>query len=127
MPMSVTNIVKACDFIMKTPVLAKTLVPVANAFRELSGYRKMGMKMEDLISEENDVMEKAILRMPKDEYYARTYRILTAHQLALSHHLLPKAKQLSEAEDTLVLTPYILEAEAEAAEKAELDNLVVVK
>lgn len=80
-----------------------------------------------MISEESDVMQKAISRLPAQESYARNFRILTAHQSSLSHHLLPKDKQIKQEEDVPYLLPYILEAEKEAFEKKELDNLVIVK
>lgn len=70
-------------------------------------------------------MQKAIKRLPSSVSYARNYRILTAHQLSLSHQLLPADKALKPEEDDHYLIPYILEAEKEAFEKAELDNIEV--
>lgn len=93
----------------------------------MAGYRKLGLRLDDLIIEENPVMQKAISRLPKDELYSRNYRILTAHQLALSHQILPPSKLLKYEEDLPSLTPYILELELEAFEKDELDNIAVVK
>lgn len=72
-------------------------------------------------------MQKAISRLPADVSYARNYRFITAHQLALSHQLLPPSKAVKPEEDTHYLIPYILEAEKEAFEKAELDNIVIPK
>lgn len=72
-------------------------------------------------------MQKAISRLPADESYARNYRFITAHQLALSHQLLPANKAVKPEEDTHYLIPYILEAEKEAFEKAELDSITVSK
>lgn len=82
-------------------------------------------RFNDLIIEENPVMQKAISRLPEEESYARNYRILTAHQCALSHQLLPANKAVKPQEDTHYLIPYILEAEKEAFEKVELDNMKV--
>lgn len=70
-------------------------------------------------------MQTAISRLPATESYARNFRIINAHQLALSHSLLPADKALTFQEDIPYLTPYILEAEMEAAERAELDEVVV--
>lgn len=72
-------------------------------------------------------MQKAISRLPADESYARNYRFITAHQLSLSHQLLPESKAVKPEEDTNYLVPYILEAEKEAFEKAELDSIVITK
>ncbi|GMM33248.1 ubiquinol--cytochrome-c reductase subunit 7 [Saccharomycopsis crataegensis] len=126
MPQSVTSIVKTVDFILKTPALASVLVPVSKVFTELSGYRKIGLRFDDLIAEETPIMQKAISRLPASESYARNFRIITAHQCTLSHQLLPLSKQVKPEEDVPYLIPYILEAEAEAAEKKELDEMVVV-
>lgn len=51
--------------------------------------------------------------------------MITAHQCALSHHLLPPNKAVKPEEDSHYLIPYLLEAEKEAFEKAELDNIEV--
>lgn len=75
--------------------------------------------------EETPVAQKALSRLPDDVTYARNYRMITAHQLALSHQLLPPSKALKPEEDTHYLIPYLLEAEKEAFEKAELDNIEV--
>ncbi|RLV89083.1 Cytochrome b-c1 complex subunit 7 [Spathaspora sp. JA1] len=122
---SITSIVKTCDLIRSRPVLSKVLVPLSQLFTSFAGYREMGLKYNDLLMEETPVMQTALRRLPEDVSYARNYRILTAHQLALSHQLLPANKAVQPSEDDHYLIPYILEAEAEAFEKAELDNMQV--
>ena len=122
---SLTTVVKAVDFILKTPVLAKAFVPLGKLYCQYAGYRQIGLRFDDLIAEESDVMQTAIRRLPPSESYARNYRMLTAHQCAFTHHLLPESKQLKPEDDIPYLTPYILEAEAEAAERELLDNIVV--
>lgn len=122
---SITSVVKAADFILSRPTLSKVVVPVAKAFCAYAGYREMGLKFNDLIAEESPVMQKAISRLPEEESYARVYRNITAHQLSLSHQLLPPNKAVQPEEDTHYLIPYILEAEKEAFEKRELDNIEV--
>lgn len=82
-------------------------------------------RFNDLILEETPVAQTAISRLPKDEIYARNFRFITAHQCALSHHLLPANKVVTPEEDTHYLIPYLLEAEKEAFEKVELDNMEV--
>ncbi|ODV65243.1 ubiquinol-cytochrome c reductase complex 14 kDa protein [Hyphopichia burtonii NRRL Y-1933] len=124
---SVTSIVKLSDFILSRPTLSKIVVPAAKAFCAYAGYREMGLKYNDLIADENPIVEKAISRLPEQEVYARNYRMITAHQLALSHQLLPPKKAVQPEEDTNYLIPYILEVEKEAFEKAELDNIQVSK
>lgn len=122
---SYTSIVKAANFILSRPTLAKVVTPLANKFVSFAGYREMGLKFNDILLEETPIMQTAIRRLPADLSYSRNYRILTAHQLALSHQLLPAEKAVKPEEDDHYLIPYILEAEKEAFEKAELDNIEV--
>lgn len=122
---SITSIVKTADFILSRPTLSKVLVPAAKLFTAYGGYREMGLKFNDLIIEESPIVKKALSRLPELESYTRNFRILTAHQLALSHQLLPDNKAVQAEEDTHYLIPYILEAEKEAFEKAELDHIQV--
>ncbi|CAI5760606.1 unnamed protein product [Candida verbasci] len=125
MPQSVTSIVKVANFILSRPTLAKVVTPIAQKFVAYAGYREMGLKFNDLLQEESPVMQKALKRLPEDVSYARVNRLITAHQLSLSHHILPADKAVKPEEDDHYLIPYILEAEKEAFEKAELDNIEV--
>ena len=123
MPQSFTSIVKVGDYILRSPILSKVCVPVAKKFVELSGYRKLGLRYNDLFSEENPIMQTALKRLPEDESYSRNYRIIRAHQYELTHHLLPRNEWIEAKDDVNYLLPYILEAEAEAIEKDQLDHL----
>ncbi|KAG7662122.1 QCR7 [[Candida] subhashii] len=123
--MSFTTIVKRGEWIRSRPILAKIFIPIAKTYASYAGYREMGLKLNDLFAEETPVMQKALSRLPEAESYARNFRILTAHQCALTHSLLPADKAIQPEEDTHYLLPYILEAEKEALEKAELDNMKV--
>lgn len=82
-------------------------------------------RFNDLILEETPIVQKALSRLPEQETYARNFRMITAHQCSLSHHLLPANKAVKPEEDIHYLIPYLLEAEKEAFEKAELDNIEV--
>lgn len=124
---TLTAVKRQADFILKTPLLRQMLLPAAKAFTYFSGYRQMGLKLDDLIWEENPAMQKAISRLPAEESYARNYRIITAHQLAVSIDLLPESKAIKPEEDTPYLAPYLLEAEAEIAEKEALNNSALAK
>ncbi|KAI5961278.1 APA2 [Candida theae] len=120
------NVLKsAANFILSRPTLSKIVTPLANKFTAYAGYREMGLKFNDLLMEETPVMQKAIKRLPPSLSYSRNFRILTAHQLSLTQQILPPGKALKPEEDDHYLIPYILEAEKEAFEKAELDNIEV--
>lgn len=126
--MSTLSLVKKqADFILNTPLLRQLALPASKYFTALAGYRNVGLRLDDLLIEETPVAQKAISRLPTEESYARNYRIITAHQLFLSHDLLPESKVLKAEDDVPYLTPYILEAEAEAAEREALNNSIVVK
>lgn len=125
MAQSFTSIVKTVNFINSSPALKGIFAPLKTGFIYLSGYRELGLKMNDLLAEENDIVETAVRRIPKEEQYARIYRIVQSHQLELAHHVLPKAKQMTAEKDDNYLLPYLLEAEEAAREKEALDNLQI--
>ncbi|KAK9356107.1 cytochrome b-c1 complex subunit 7 [Lipomyces doorenjongii] len=108
------------------PALAKLITPLQGFLIETNGYRKMGLRYDDLIAEENPIVQKAINRLPPKEYYDRVFRIRRAHQLSLMHQLLPKEEYLKPEEDVRYLTPYILEVEAEMKEREYFDTMAVV-
>lgn len=80
-----------------------------------------------MIEEENDVVQTALRRLDEKESYDRVFRILQASQLSLTAQILPKDKQMTDAQDTAYLLPYILEAEKAAFERIALDNITVTK
>jgi ubiquinol-cytochrome c reductase subunit 7 len=45
-------------FVKSSPALMRALTPVANAFANAAGHRKLGLKYDDLIIEENPEMQK---------------------------------------------------------------------
>lgn len=114
---SYTSIVKAANFILSRPTLAKVVTPLANKFVSFAGYREMGLKFNDILLEETPIMQTAIRRLPADLSYSRNYRILTAHQLALSHQLLPAEKAVKPEEDDHYLIPYILKLKRKLLKK----------
>ncbi|CAK7271554.1 Cytochrome b-c1 complex subunit 7, mitochondrial [Sporothrix epigloea] len=114
-------------FIRQRPWLHKALKPVANWYVNLSGYRQMGLRADDLIPEENDVVQQAIKRLPAQENYDRIFRMRRAVQLSLQHKLLPKSQWTKPEEDKPYLLPLIHEIEAEIKERHELDTIEVIK
>ncbi|KDQ59478.1 hypothetical protein JAAARDRAFT_33049 [Jaapia argillacea MUCL 33604] len=105
--------------------LHKYLKPVADWYANLAGYRKMGLKYDDLLVEENDEVEKAISRLPAREQYDRAFRFKVASQCSVQHGPLPKEKWLPASEDKRYLKPYVQEAIAEAEERAAWDTMEV--
>ncbi|PKY02240.1 ubiquinol-cytochrome c reductase complex 14 kDa protein [Aspergillus campestris IBT 28561] len=89
------------------------------------GHQLTITSADDLIPEETETVQKALKRLPPKEAYDRVFRIRRAFQCSISHNLLPAAEQVKPEEDVEYLSPIIRAIEKEAAERADLDNLVV--
>ncbi|PLN75809.1 ubiquinol-cytochrome c reductase complex 14 kDa protein [Aspergillus taichungensis] len=113
------------SYIAKRPMLKRWMMPIANWYTDAAGYRKLGLRADDLIPEESETVQKALKRLPPKEAYDRVFRIRRAFQCSISHSLLPAAEQVKPEEDVEYLSPIIRAIEKEAAERADLDNLVV--
>lgn len=120
--------------------LMKWVAPLAQRYANLSGYRKFGLKYDDILIEENGTVQKALSRLSERESYDRAYRHRVAHQLAIEHRELPKSQWTPAAEvkhcscckdfesrvadmgngmqDSRYLTPLVKEIENENAERA---------
>ncbi|PQE26993.1 ubiquinol-cytochrome c reductase complex 14 kDa protein [Rutstroemia sp. NJR-2017a BVV2] len=114
-------------FIKKTPWLHKMLKPVAHWYINAAGYRKLGLRADDLIPEESEIVLLAISRLEKKEAYDRVFRMRRALQCSLSHTLLPKEEQTKPEDDYPYLSPIIAEIQAEAKERADLESLTILK
>ncbi|KAL4740346.1 cytochrome b-c1 complex subunit 7 [Aspergillus similis] len=99
------------SYIVKRPWLKRWMMPIANWYTDAAGYRKLGLKADDLIPEESDTVQTALKRLPPKEAYDRIFRIRRAFQVGFI--------------DVEYLSPIIREIEKENAERADLDNLVV--
>ncbi|KAJ5745423.1 hypothetical protein N7520_010605 [Penicillium odoratum] len=114
-------------YVVKRPWLHRWIQPVANWYTDAAGYRKLGLKFDDLRPEESPVMQQALRRLPAKEAYDRIFRIRRAFQCSISHTLLPKAEQTKPEDDKPYLDHIIREIEKENKEREDLDNLVVRK
>ncbi|KAL2311980.1 hypothetical protein POMI540_4519 [Schizosaccharomyces pombe] len=119
--------VSLAKYIQKSPFLTKLLLPVSNAYVHLSGYRKYGLRYDDLMLEENDDTQKALSRLPKMESYDRVYRIRRAMQLSIENKILPKSEWTKPEEDYHYLRPVLAEVIAERKEREAFDALIVKK
>ncbi|KAF9312782.1 Cytochrome b-c1 complex subunit 7 [Podila horticola] len=114
---TLVNQVKASKF------LSGILTPVASAFVNASGYRKLGMRYDDILREETDIIREAINRLPENEGYERFYRMKVACQYSLSHTIATKETALKPEDDIRYLTPLIDEVAAEFAEREDFNNI----
>ncbi|KAI9855537.1 MAG: Cytochrome b-c1 complex subunit 7 [Vezdaea acicularis] len=120
--MSVSPLTK---FIVKRPWLRRWMTPLANWYGNAAGYRKLGLKADDLIPEENDTVQLALKRLPPKEAYDRVFRLRRAFQCSLAHQLLPKEEHTKPEDDDRYLSPIIAEIEAEKAERDDLEAMTV--
>ncbi|KAL4798832.1 cytochrome b-c1 complex subunit 7 [Aspergillus venezuelensis] len=113
------------NFIIKRPALRRWVQPIANWYVDAAGYRKLGLRHDDLIPEESEVVQTALKRLPPKEAYDRIFRIRRAFQCSISHTLLPPEEHTKPSEDVEYLSPIIREIEKQEKERADLDNLSV--
>lgn len=45
-------------YIQKSPALMKYMAPLGERYKQASGYRQIGLKYDDLIPEENEIVQK---------------------------------------------------------------------
>ncbi|EYE97878.1 ubiquinol--cytochrome-c reductase subunit 7 [Aspergillus ruber CBS 135680] len=113
------------SYIVKRPWLKRWMTPIAEWYMDAAGYRRLGLRFDDIIPEENDVVQAAIKRLSAKESYDRVFRIRRAFQCSISHTLLPPEEQTKPSEDVEYLSPIIREIEKERKEREDLDTLSV--
>jgi len=114
-------------FVRSSKSLSRWIQPVATWYADRTGYRRVGLKYDDLIIEERDDVQKALSRLPARESYDRIYRINRASQASVLHRDLPKDKWTKPDQDTRYLTPYVNEAHAEDVERTKWDTMQLQK
>ncbi|KAF2766405.1 ubiquinol-cytochrome c reductase complex 14 kDa protein [Teratosphaeria nubilosa] len=114
-------------FIQKRPMLMRWLKPLSNWYFDNSGYRKLGLRADDLLPEETEVVQLALKRLPPKEAYDRVFRMRRAFQCSIAHQLLPQTEWTKAEDDYPYLSPIIKEIEAERTEREDLEALVVQK
>ena len=68
-------------FMMRRPALAKWWIPLSKWYADKMGYKQLGLYMEDLLPEENEVTQLALQRLPPKEAYDRVFRLRRAFQV----------------------------------------------
>ncbi|KAL1629684.1 Cytochrome b-c1 complex subunit 7, mitochondrial [Neofusicoccum ribis] len=109
------------SFIVKRPWLRGWFQPLSAWYTDLAGYRKLGLRADDLIPEESETVQLALKRLPPKEAYDRVFRMRRAFQL------LPKEQHTKPEEDNPYLSPIIKEIEAEIKEREDLEAMVIKK
>ncbi|KAI9499881.1 Cytochrome b-c1 complex subunit 7 [Coemansia spiralis] len=101
--------------------------PFANTWVNLSGYRRLGLRYDDLLREEMPIIQEAIARLNRDETDARVYRQKRAFQLSLSHQELPRSAWTKPEDDYKYLQPLIEDVRLEQAERDAFNSMTVVR
>ncbi|KAG9874617.1 hypothetical protein KCV02_g22333, partial [Aureobasidium melanogenum] len=74
------------NFIVKRPWLKRWMTPLANWYTDAAGYRKLGLRADDLIPEESETVLLALKRLPPKEAYDRVFRMRRAFQVRYIRH-----------------------------------------
>lgn len=70
-------------FILKRPWLKRWVEPLSEWYVSKMGYQQIGLKMEDLLPEEDEVTQLALKRLPPREAYDRVFRLRRAFQVCV--------------------------------------------
>ncbi|KAJ2743463.1 Cytochrome b-c1 complex subunit 7 [Coemansia sp. BCRC 34301] len=101
--------------------------PLANTWVNLSGYRRLGLRYDDLLREETPIIQEAISRLAREESDLRNYRHRRAFQLSLSHQELPSPQWTKAEDDVQYLQPLIEEVSQEYAERDAFNSMRTVR
>lgn len=71
------------------------MVPLSQWYVTKMGYRQLGLKLEDLLPEESEVMQTALKRLPPKEAYDRIFRLRRAFQVCYQWLLRPSSGYLT--------------------------------
>ncbi|THU87041.1 14 kDa subunit of cytochrome bd ubiquinol oxidase [Dendrothele bispora CBS 962.96] len=111
--------------VLASKTLSRWVKPFAAWYAEQSGYRKYGLKYDDLLMEERDDVQRALGRLTSAEGYDRAFRLKRASQASILHAPLPKEQWTKFSEDGRYLTSHIREVEKEDNERAMWDTVSV--
>ncbi|KAJ8078538.1 Cytochrome b-c1 complex subunit 7 [Marasmius tenuissimus] len=111
--------------VLASKSLTKAFTPFAQWYTNLSGYRKFGLKYDDLLIEERDDVQRAISRLTPRETYDRNYRFKRASQASVLHAPLPKEQWTKPEEDVRYLAPHVVEVAKEDTERQMWDTVDV--
>ncbi|GAB7330203.1 hypothetical protein MBLNU13_g01866t1 [Cladosporium sp. NU13] len=114
-------------YVMKRPWLMRWAQPLSKWYFDNAGYRKLGLRSDDLIPEESEIMQRALKRLSPKDAYDRVFRMRRAFQCSLAHQLLPKEEWTKPEDDKLYISPIIAELEAEVTERQDLEAMVITK
>jgi len=111
------------SYVRSSKALSRWFKPLALWYADASGYRRVGLRYDDLIIEERPDVQKALSRLSERQSYDRIYRICRASQASVVHRDLPKTQWTKAEEDSRFLAPKVQEAFEEDQERVKWDNM----
>ncbi|KAJ1926534.1 Cytochrome b-c1 complex subunit 7 [Tieghemiomyces parasiticus] len=114
---------KATHSLAHIPWVRALLKPFAKPYVAAAGYRKYGLKYDDLLMDDgSSVVAEALRRLPEQEANDRIYRMRRATQADLTHSILPKEQWTTPEEDVRYMTPLVNQVAAEFSEREAFDT-----
>ncbi|TPX31060.1 hypothetical protein SmJEL517_g05514 [Synchytrium microbalum] len=99
---------------------------LANWYRNQMGYRQMGLRYDDLIPDETEVVQEALRRLPPKEFQDRHFRFKRAFALSNAQNTLDAAEWTKPEEDVPYLRPLMQQLENEMSSKEAFDQMVTI-
>lgn len=118
---------RIAEYIKARPSLLNIVKPMATSYMSFKGHRRIGLRHDDLLEDENPIVQEALRRLPPEENYKRAYRVRIAQQCGVTHHDLPRDQWLKPEDDISYLQPIVDQVAAEWAERMEMDSLIPEK
>ncbi|KAJ3994894.1 ubiquinol-cytochrome-c reductase complex subunit 6 [Lentinula boryana] len=91
--------------VLASKTLTSWITPVAHWYANLAGYRRYGLKYDDLVIEEYEDVQKALNRLTPREQYDRAFRMKRASHASVLHNVLPKEEWTKPEEVSNPLSP----------------------
>ncbi|KAJ3407853.1 Cytochrome b-c1 complex subunit 7 [Chytridiales sp. JEL 0842] len=105
---------------------SKAFAGLAEWHANQMGYRKMGLRYDDLIPDETPIIQEALRRLPPRETQDRIFRFRRAIQLSSQQTVLEPVEWTKPEEDIPYLRPIIDQVESEVASQEAFDNLTSI-
>jgi len=112
-------------YIRSSRSLKRIVTPIAHWYANVMGYRRMGLKYDDLQMEELPEVQRALGRLTPREAYDRAYRMKLSLHASTLHKDLPNEQWVSAKDDVRYLKPHIESVLKENEERAAWDNMTV--
>jgi ubiquinol-cytochrome c reductase subunit 7 len=89
-------------------------------------YRKEGLRLDDLIPEENELVQEALRRLDPKEQAERLFRFRRALNVNMKKNYLPEQEWTTTSQDQSYLGPILTQLEGELETRHNYNNLVTV-